>query len=571
MRRLVWICLGVSLAFSAQAMPILRDQALFHPQSAAHGMVVSSEPLAAQAALEVLKNGGNAVDAAVTLGFCLAVTLPRAGNLGGGGFMLLFDAKNTQVRALDYREKAPALAHRDMFIDAEGHPDSQLSRDSHRAAGVPGTVAGLILALEQYGSISLQQALAPAIQFAEQGFPVSPALSRDLQRAAERLQKHPASRAVFFKADGSFYQPGEILRQPDLASTLKLLAKQGRSAFYQGKIAELIVAEMHQHDGLISKDDLNAYQAQWRDPISGHYRGYQIYSMSPPSSGGVHIVQMLNMLEGHKLNALGHNSAASIHLLAETMKRAYADRAEYLGDTDFVDVPLKALTNKAYAQQLAAQIKPQQASDASQIKPGKLQAFEESPQTTHFSIMDAEGNAVSNTYTLNFSFGSGLMVSGAGFLLNNEMDDFSAKPGVANAYGLIGGEANAIAPHKRMLSSMSPTLVLKNGKVFLVTGSPGGSRIITTVLQIIINVIDYGMNIQEATNASRIHHQWLPDTLWLENGISIDTQKLLSDWGHQLSPQRAMGGTQSILQDPETGIRYGAADPRKPDAVAVGY
>lgn len=560
-----------SLGAQAQPLtPILSDEAIFKPVVAQKGMVAASERIGAEAAQTVLRQGGNAVDAAVTLGFTLAVTLPRAGNIGGGGFMLIYDAKTGQVRALDYREKAPAKAHRDMYLDAAGEVDKRLSRFTHLAAGVPGTVAGLAAALEQYGTLSLAQALAPAIRLAEEGFPVSVALSEQLRAAAPRLQAHPATKAAFYKADGGFYQPGELLIQGDLAKTLRQIAEQGTAAFYRGPIADLLVADMQAHQGLISHEDLAAYQPVWREPVQGDYRGYQVYSMSPPSSGGTHIVQILNLLEGRNLRALGHNSAASLHWLAESMKRAYADRAEYLGDPDFVEIPLPGLTSKAYAKQLAAAIKPQEATPSAQIRAGNPAALQESPQTTHFSIVDAAGNAVANTYTLNFSFGSGIMVSGAGFLLNNEMDDFSAKPGVPNAYGLLGGEANAIAPHKRMLSSMSPTLVLRDGKPLLITGSPGGSRIITTVLQIILNVLDYQMNVQEAVNAVRVHHQWLPDVLRVEKGLSADTMALLRAWGHEIEVGSTMGSAPSILIDPDSGLYHGAADPRKQDGIALG-
>jgi gamma-glutamyltranspeptidase/glutathione hydrolase len=481
-------------------------------------MIVASEAYAAQASLAVLKQGGNAVDAAVTLGFAMAVTAPRAGNLGGGGFMLIYNAETQNVLAIDYREKAPALAHKDMYLDEKGDVVSKRSKFTHLAVGVPGTVAGLALALKKYGTISLQHALQPAIQLATDGFPMPASLADAIQRA-QHLQQFASSRAVFMKSDKTFYQAGELFKQPELAKTLNLIAQQGTSAFYQGAIAEQIETEMKANQGIISKADLAAYQAQIRQPIQGNYRGYDVFSMSPPSSGGVHIVQLLNMLENFDLKQTGHNSAQTIHIMTEAMKRAYADRAKYLGDTDFVSVPLKGLTSKKYAKQLVEQFNLEKATPSKQIHEGQA-AIYESPETTHFSVIDKQGNAVANTYTLNFSFGSGITVSGAGFLLNNEMDDFSAKPNVPNAYGLIGGTANAIEPHKRMLSSMSPTIVLKDKKPFLITGSPGGSRIITSVLQVILNVIDHEMNIQEAVNATRVHHQWLPDNIFIENGLS---------------------------------------------------
>ena len=419
------------------------------PVEARNGMVVTSHTIATDVALAVLEKGGNAIDAAVTAGFALAVTQPRSGNIGGGGFMLISSEGNGTVESIDYREKAPAAATRDMFLDAEGQADSDLSRFSHRAAGVPGTVAGLALALQRYGSITLAEALAPAIELAEQGFIVTPRFSHGIKQT-ERLLKTPAGRKKFLKADGSFYEPGDRFRQPDLAVTLKRIAADGVAAFYQGEIAKLIVAEMQRGGGLITLEDLRDYRPLVRKPVHGSYRGYDIYSMGPPSSGGAHIIQILNILEGYPIGELGHNAAQSIHLMVEAMKRAYADRAEYLGDPDFVRVPLAGLTSKDYAAQLRAGIDPERAADSSKIRRGDPLPYE-SDETTHFSIADKYGNAVSNTYTINFSYGSGIVVSGAGFLLNNEMDDFSAKPGVPNAYDLLGGEANKIEPHKRML------------------------------------------------------------------------------------------------------------------------
>ena len=533
---------------------------IFSPIEAKNGMVVTSEPLATQIGVNILKQGGNAIDAAVAVGFAMAVTYPRAGNIGGGGFMLIHSAKTGQVVAIDYRETAPALAHRDMFLNKAGDVDNQLSRFSHLSAGVPGTVAGFALALEKYGSLSLAEVLAPAIKLAEKGFVVTPKLSRELKK----LSPTPT---IFLKPDGNFYETGEILIQTNLAKTLKLIAKQGIQAFYQGKIAELIVKEMQAHGGLISKTDLANYQAVIRKPIHGTYRGYNIYSMSPPSSGGIHIVQILNMLENDNIS--GHNSAATIHLMTEAMKRAYADRSKYLGDPDFVTIPIKGLISKSYAAQLRAKFNLIHATPSQDILPGTPPTYE-SDNTTHYSIVDKAGSAVSNTYTLNFSYGSRKVVQGAGFLLNNEMDDFSAKPGMPNAYGLIGGTANAIEPNKRMLSSMSPTIVLKNGKAFLVTGSPGGSRIITTTLQIIMNVIDHKMNIQTAVNAVRVHHQWLPDEIRIEKGLNLDTIQLLQKKGHHIVVKNPMGAASSILINNIKHIYYGAADPRR-GGLALGF
>ena len=541
----------------------------FHPVTARQGMVATSHTLATEVALQVLKDGGNAVDAAVTAGFALAVTQPRSGNIGGGGFMLIAKGDGSEPEAIDFREKAPAAATETMFQDASGEVVQNRSRFTHLAAGVPGTVAGLALALERHGTISLAQALAPALKQARDGFIVPSRFTEGLGQARERLQRWPASLATFYKADGSAWQPGERFRQPELAATLQRIADQGVDGFYEGKTAQLIADEMARNGGLITLQDLKSYEPVVRQPVHGRYRGYDVYSMSPPSSGGTHIVQILNILEGFPIRESGHNSANTIHLMAEAMKLAYADRSKYLGDTDYVTVPLAGLTSKAYANELRKTIDADRARPASEIDAGKPAAYE-SPETTHFSVVDKWGNAVSNTYTINFSYGSGITVQGAGFLLNNEMDDFSAKPGVPNAYGLIGGEANKVEPGKRMLSSMSPTIVRKDGENFLVTGSPGGSRIITTTLQVIMNVIDHGMNIQTAVAAPRIHHQWLPDELRIEQGISPDTIALLEARGHHVVTNSAMGAIQSIMIG-EDGTLFGGADPRRSTSSAQGF
>lgn len=552
----------------AGAQAILEGER-FHPVTGSQGMVVTSHTLATEVALDVLKAGGNAVDAAVTAGFALAVTQPRSGNIGGGGFMLYAPGDGGDVEAIDYREKAPAGATETMFQDDSGNVVQNRSRFTHKAAGVPGTVAGLAMALERHGTLNLGQALAPAIRLARDGFIVPARFTEGLEQARERLARWPATLDAFYKEDGTAWQPGERFVQPDLANTLERIASKGIHDFYQGETAELIVKEMQRHGGLITLEDLRSYEPAVRQPIHGTYRGHDVYSMSPPSSGGTHIVQILNILEGYSMAKLGHNSAAGIHLMAEAMKLAYADRATFLGDTDFVEVPLAGLTSKAYAEELRKGIKPEQARPSADIRAGTPAAYE-SPETTHFSIVDRWGNAVSNTYTINFSYGSGITVAGAGFLLNNEMDDFSAKPGVPNAYGLIGGEANKVEPQKRMLSSMSPTIVRRNGKNYLVSGSPGGSRIITTTLQILMNVIDHGMNIQSAVSAPRIHHQWLPDEIRIEQGVSPDTVRLLEKMGHTVVTDGAMGAIQSVLIDQE-GRLYGGADPRRSTSSAMGY
>jgi gamma-glutamyltranspeptidase/glutathione hydrolase len=567
-RRIVGIVAGAVLLVStmAHSATILEGERM-SPVQGREGMVVTSHFLATRSAQDVLGRGGNAIDAAVTAAFSLAVTQPRSGNIGGGGFMLISSEQKNEVVAIDYREKAPNKVTGDMFLDKEGNADSQLSRYSHLAAGVPGTVAGLALALEKYGTISLKEAVAPAIKLAEEGFVVTLRFSDGLKAKEKMLGSWTSSAKKFYKPDGSFYEPGDLFVQKDLAATLRRISDKGAKEFYEGKTAELLVAEMAKHGGLITMEDMKDYTPTMRLPVHGSYRGYDIYSMSSPSSGGVHVVQILNILEGYPIEEYGHNSGQTIHLMAEAMKRAYADRSFYLGDEDFVNVPIKGLISKDYAAVLREGINTKKATPSRTIAKGKPQPYE-SNETTHFSIVDKFGNAVSNTYTINFSYGSGIVVEGAGFLLNNEMDDFSVKPGVPNAYGLIGGEANKIEPNKRMLSSMSPTIVKKDGKNFLVTGSPGGSRIITTTLQVIMNVIDHGLNIQSAVAAPRIHHQWLPDELRIEEGLSADTIRILEEKGHQVKRKTSMGAIQSIMI--KDGMMYGGADPRRSTGLAAG-
>jgi gamma-glutamyltranspeptidase / glutathione hydrolase len=547
---------------------IISQLDIFHPVYGENGMVATQEATATQIGLDILKQGGNAVDAGVAIGFALAVTLPRAGNLGGGGFMIVHDAESGESVAIDYREMAPVAATRDMFLDEQGEADPEKSRYSHLASGVPGTVAGLALALERYGTMPLGEAIEPAIRLAEEGVTVTPDMAGSLEAVRERMEASPASMEIFFKPDGSGYRPGETLVQRDLARSLRLIAEQGPRAFYEGEIADKIAADMEAHGGLITKEDLRNYEAKVRDPVTGTYRGYEIVSMPPPSSGGIHVIQILNILEDYPISFLGPNSAETIHLMAEAMKLAYADRSEYLGDPDFVDVPQAGLTSKEYAAELRRTIDRNRARPADEIKPGDPAPYESS-ETTHYSVMDKAGNVVSNTYTINFSYGSGRTAAGTGILLNNELDDFAAKPGVPNAYGLIGGDANAVEPRKRPLSSMTPTIVMKDGEPFLATGSPGGSRIITTVLQIVMNVIDHGMNIAEASSQPRVHHQWLPDELRVEEGLSPDTVALLAAKGHNVSVQEAMGSTQSVMRT-EDGL-LGYSDPRRPDALTLGY
>ncbi|QFT66739.1 Gamma-glutamyltranspeptidase precursor [Labrenzia sp. THAF35] len=564
------LVVGIAAPLAAQDSPIYSLKDRFQPETAQNGMVASQEAVASRVGVDILKKGGNAVDAAIATGFALAVTLPRAGNLGGGGFMMIHLADSGDTKALDYREMAPAAAFKDMFLGEDGEPDNQKSRFSGLAVGVPGTVAGFAEAFEKHGSGKLTWAelVAPAIGLAENGIEVTPDLAASLTASAKRLLQDPATAAIFYKTGGLPFVPGETLKQTDLAATLKLIADKGAAGFYTGEVAEKIAQKVTASGGGMTTEDLAGYKPVWRDPIVGSYHGYEIASMPPPSSGGVHIVQILNMLQGYPLSEYGPNSADSIHVMAETMRRAYADRSKYLGDPDFVDVPVKGLTDPAYAAELVKSIKMDVATPSEEVKPGDPFPYE-SNQTTHYSVVDKEGNAVSNTYTLNFSYGVGLTADGTGVLLNNELDDFSAKPGVPNAYGLIGGTANAVEGGKRPLSSMSPTLVFKDGKLFLATGSPGGSRIITTTLQIILNVVDHGMNIAEATAAPRIHNQWLPDEIRIEEGLSPDTIRLLEARGHKVEVKNAMGSTQSIML--VDGVLAGASDPRRPGALSAGY
>ncbi len=531
-------------------------------------MVVSEERIATLVGLSVLKEGGNAVDAAVAVGFALAVTHPRAGNLGGGGFMLVHLGETERTVAIDYREKAPLKATRNMFLDESGEVDMGRARHSVYSCGVPGTVAGLSLALEKYGTMPLGKVLAPAIRLAEEGVAVTPELRRSLLEAKGRMKKSGESMEVFFKNNGEPPREGEILRQKNLAWSLKEISKNGPGAFYRGAIAKKIAAYMKKEGGLITERDLASYEALIRKPVTGSYRGYSIHSMPPPSSGGVHLIQMLNILEHYPLSQYGHNSVRYVHILSETMKLAYADRSKHLGDPDFSPVPTEHLISKQYAKRLASRINPQKATPSRYVRPGSPVPAG-GTDTTHFTVSDRFGNVVSNTYTLNFAYGSGLAVPGTGILLNNEMDDFSAKPGVPNAYGLIGGEKNSIAPGKRMLSSMTPTIVFKDEKLFLATGSQGGSRIITSVLQVILNAIDHKMNIREATSAPRIHHQWLPEILYVEREAGKDLEARLRKKGYEVKRTGPMGSTQSVTRVHR--LFHGATDLRHPGGLAQGY
>ncbi|CAM2011463.1 gamma-glutamyltransferase [Acanthopleuribacter pedis] len=554
---LIVLCLFVPANFAANPEPVLGE----------NGMVASRSMIASQVGAEIMRQGGNAVDAAVATGFALAVTYPSAGNLGGGGFMVMRLADGS-VKTLDFRETAPAAASRDMYLDEKGDPIKGQSTKSRKASGVPGSVDGLIEALEKHGTLPLAKVIAPAVKLAEEGFELSPDLARQFKRQLRFMKDYPASMAQFSKG-GEPFVAGDRFKQTDLAKTLKLIAEKGRDGFYKGKTADLIVAEMKRGNGLISARDLAEYRSVWRDPIKGDYRGYQIWSMPPPSSGGVLLVQMLNMLEPHDIRAMGFGSAAAVHLMIEAERRAYADRAEYLGDTDFVKVPLAKLTDKAYAIQRMADYQVDKASDSEAIGAGKV--VKESRETTHYSVIDAKGNAVAVTTTLNWGYGNRIVVEGAGFLLNNEMDDFSVKADTPNTYGLLGRVANEIQPKKRMLSSMSPTIVTQDDEVVLVTGSPGGSTIITTVFQVIVNTIDHEMKVNDAVGLPRFHHQWKPDRIIFEPWcFSPDTHKLLEGMGHKdLVKARWKLGDANTIRVVD-GVFQGMADPRN-DGGAAGF
>ncbi len=554
---------------AATTTPIIDYRERFLPIVARHGMVAGPEQLAAEVGAQMLRQGGNAVDAAVATGFALAVTYPRAGNLAGGGFMLIHLADENRQTLIDYRETAPAGASRDMFLDAQGNLDHDKEYFSLQAAGVPGTVAGLLYALEKYGTLSREQVLAPAIALAAEGLTVSFGLNYEINAGAEQLRKNPAAERLFFHADGSPYDMGDIWRQPDLAWTLGQISAKGKAGFYSGEVAQRITAEMTAEGGLITPEDLANYQVVERQPVRGTFRDFEVVSTPPPSSGGVHIVQMLNILEGYDMRAMGHNSAAYLHYLTESMKLAYADRSLYLGDPDFVSVPVAQLTDKAYAARQRQLIDSTRATPSVDITPGKL-LDGESTETTHYSVADRFGNVVSNTYTLNFSFGSNIVVPGTGMLLNNEMADFATSPGKGNAFGLVQGEANKIEPGKRPLSSMSPTIVFRDGKPWLATGSPGGSVIISTVLQMALNAMEFDMNVATAAAAPRVHHQWMPDELQMEEGFSVDTVRLLQGMGHPVNiSDRTTGCTSSIML--EDGWLLGAADPRRYGGWVAGY
>jgi gamma-glutamyltranspeptidase/glutathione hydrolase len=560
MKKLVALFLFISLPLSAASRLPARTK---------HVMVATVDGIASRVGADVMQRGGNAVDAAVAVALTLAVTWPEAGNLGGGGFMLIRNADGT-AEAIDYRERAPLSASRNMYLDASGNVIKDASLVGYRASGVPGTIAGLALAHKKYGKLPWADVVEPARKLAANGFPVSEYLARSIsnKRIMERMQKFPESWRVF-QRNGNPYQTGETFVEPDLATTLARIQKDPAD-FYRGETAKRIVDDMQAHGGTLTADDLARYEPTVRKPLHSTYRGFEIITMPPPSSGGIALIEMLNMLEAYDLKSMGWHSSEEVHTVVEVMRRAYADRARYLGDTDFVSVPAASLMSRAYADERRKSIAAARATDSKSVGAGEPRA--ESPHTTHFTIIDADGNVVSNTYTLNESYGSAVTVPGAGFLMNDEMDDFTSKPGVPNTYGLIQGEANAIAPNKRPLSSMTPTIVLKDGKVAFATGSPGGGFIINAVLQVIVNVVDFGMNIQEAVDAPRFHHQWMPDKIaWEPFEFSRDTNDALVKMGYVFAEKADFqGDTESIAVDPKSGDRLGASDPRRGGA-AVGW
>ena len=564
------ICTLFSVSLPFVSLAASRD-----PVRAKRGIVASTNEVASRIGIDVMKRGGNAVDAAIAVGFALAVTHPAAGNLGGGGFMMI-RLKNGKTTAIDYREMAPAAAHRNVYLDKNGEliKGEGGSLVGYRAAGIPGTVRGMELALKKYGSgrLTWSQLVEPARRLAANGFTVTNSLARSLRNSDEYLSQYPETKRIYLKG-GSFYHEGEIFRQPELAATFARIQTGGPNEFYEGETARLIVNDMKRNNGLMTLEDLRGYVAKERVPLKGNYRGHDIISMPPPSSGGAVLIEMLNILEGFDLKKMEASSSQRYHVMVEAMRRAFADRAEYMGDTDFVKVPITGLIDKSYADRLRSTISTERASTSAEVSAGRPTGYE-SEETTHFTVVDAEGNAVANTYTLNNSYGSAAVVKGTGMLLNDEMDDFAAKPGTANMYGLIQGERNAVAARKRPLSAMTPTIVLrKDGSFWFTVGSPGGPTIINTVLCVITNVIDFEMDIQQAIDAPRIHHQWLPDEVVGEPyGLSGDTQVALKARGHALAAKpRYLGDAEGIMIEEKTGVRLGATDPRRSDGVAIGY
>ncbi|MBI4428387.1 MAG: gamma-glutamyltransferase [Ignavibacteriales bacterium] len=537
------------------------------PVRAQKGMVVSAHYLASQVGVDILKKGGNAVDAAVATGMALAVVHPAAGNIGGGGFMIVV-TKDGQATAFDFREKAPAMAHEKMYVDSQGKYIRNLNHEGYLAVGVPGTVAGFDLALRRFGRKSWKELAAPAVRLAENGFSLNWALAEEFKQLRGELKPYPASLKAFYRKDGTAYEAGDVWKQPDLAKSLKRIQDSGRDGFYKGQTARLLAADMRKNGGLITEADLASYEAKERSPLRGSYRGFEVISMCPPSSGGTALIEMLNILEGFDLKSYGHNSAQYLHVLTESMRRAYADRALHVGDPDFIpEMPIDKLISKEYAEELRRNIS---LTHSSKSNPEKFNEAYESSQTTHYSVVDAEGNAVVVTYTLEDGYGSKIVAEGLGFLLNNEMGDFNPAPGRTDTTGMIGTKPNLVSPGKRMLSSMTPTIIVKDGKPWALIGSPGGRTIINTVLQVTLNLIDFSMNISEAITAGRVHHQWLPDVLRIEKfATTADTYRLLEGIGHRIDFTRSQGSVMGIMIEDKTF--FGASDPRQSDGAAIGY
>jgi gamma-glutamyltranspeptidase/glutathione hydrolase len=564
-RNFLIAALGTVLLLGSLAL----DASTSHPVRGHNGVVSTASAIASEVGVEILKKGGNAADAAIATAFAMAVSWPSAGNIGGGGF-LVYHGADGEATAFDFREKAPLASTRTMYLDEDGNVRDNSNHDSLLAVGVPGTVAGMELAHQRFGTLPWKDLLQPAIDLARNGIPISWHLHESFKSNKKWWDRYPSSAKIFLREDGSFFQPGDTWKQPDLAATLERIQKDGKDGFYKGKTARLTADFLQKNGGIMTLEDLEKYRAFEREPIRGTYRGYEIVSMPPPSSGGTVLVQMLNILEGFDLEGIGHNSALYMHLLTEAMRRAYADRANFLGDPDFnEDMPVAVLTSKehAAAQRATIDLDYKSASD-----PARFAQLYESDETTHFSIVDKHGNMASLNYTLEYGYGSKAVVEGAGYLLNNEMGDFNARPGVTLEDGTIGTDANLIRPEQRMLSSMTPTIVAKDGVPLFATGTPGGRTIINTTMQTILNVIDHEMNIAEALKAGRIHHQWLPDRTLMETSlISPDTRKLYEERGHEIYDTSSIGQAMMVYRDPETGVLSGAADPRAADGAAIAY
>ena len=567
----IFVIVVCAFSYNLHAQTLaLNPSSITHPVLATNGMVASQHYLASKVGEDILNKGGNAYDAAVAVGFALAVVLPRAGNIGGGGFMVMHDASSKENYSIDYREKAPLKASKDMYLNEDGSVNYLRSTIGYLAIGVPGTVYGMWEVHKKFGSMPWEELVQPSIDLAKNGFVMSPYMTMTLNRSHKKLSQFSETESIFYEDFPIEFNT--LLVQPDLANTLTLIAQNGVAGFYEGEVADKIVSAMKENGGLISHRDLKKYKPSWRKPLKGSYRGLDIITMGPPSSGGIHLIQMLNILENHDLNNLGHNNPRYVSLLAEVMKYAYADRSKYLGDPDFFDVPIQELTSKEYATAINQKLKlyafmtPPPAPSSS-VKPGQFMR-KESMETTHYSIADKYGNIISNTYTLNSSYGSGVTIPGTGILMNNEMDDFSASPGSPNQFGLLGGEANKIVPEKRPLSSMTPSIILKDGMPYFATGTPGGSRIITSVLQSILNVVDFEMEVSDAILAPRVHHQWYPDVLQLEKSYNSLHAESLAKKGYEIKMINPGTALQMVMI--KNNFYYGFGDTRRPDSLAIG-